>query len=158
MRYLASMTDDRNPDKLGSLPEHDLLAPNEQLEAELQKVEAVMLEEDRFEAPKITDEMDDRLSALEMRAKEAKGVAAQKKDFVYREARGAKYHQDTGKGLSTGMVAAGAIIGGPMVGYGLGILLDNATGSNGWKPLIMILGAAIGIAFTVRYVNMQNGD
>lgn len=97
-----------------------------------------------------------RLSEIEKRASEAKTKARAKTDFAYREERGQQNYHDTGKGLSTGMVVAVAIMGGPLMGYALGFLLDRMLGSDGWKPLIMLLGAVAGIAFTVKYVNDRN--
>lgn len=127
----------------------------EALEAELK---ALADREKSADLPPVDDDLDARLHALEQRAKIAKGEARQKKDFVYREARGAASHTESGKGLSTGMVVASAIMGGPLVGYGLGYLLDNATGSTSWKAMIMLLGAVAGIAFTVKYINSREED
>lgn len=103
--------------------------------------------------PKPSHEMDAQLEDLEKRAAEHRKKSHAERDFIYRDERGAKNFQDTGRHLSTGLAAAYAIMGGPMVGYGLGWLLDRATGSNMWGALLMILGAVVGIAFTVKIVN-----
>lgn len=67
-----------------------------------------------------------------------------------------KGDQESARGLGTGLTAAYALIGLPMVGAGAGYLLNKATGGNAWLPIFAILGMVAGIWWVLRLTNAQD--
>lgn len=98
---------------------------------------------------------DERLRELESRAE---------KHRVVREAARAKTQRqqskdaDSARGLGVGMTIAYAILGMPLVGAGLGWLLDERLGVKIWMGIGMLLGAVAGIGFAVLTINRVNRD
>lgn len=98
---------------------------------------------------------DERLRELESRAE---------KHRIVREAARAKTQRqqskdaDSARGLGVGMTIAYAILGMPLVGAGLGWLLDERLGVKIWMGIGMLLGAVAGIGFAVLTINRVNRD
>jgi F0F1-type ATP synthase assembly protein I len=61
----------------------------------------------------------------------------------------------TGKSLGAGLSAAYALIGAPLVGYGLGYLADRGTDSNVFGLVGFCVGAVAAVAYAVRVLNRQ---
>lgn len=55
-----------------------------------------------------------------------------------------------GRNLGKGLQIAYAIIGVPLVGFGIGWLIDNQTGGTQAKGIATILGAAIAVAYAIK--------
>lgn len=55
-----------------------------------------------------------------------------------------------GRNLGLGLQIAYAIIGVPLVGYGVGWLIDNQIGGKLWSGLLTIIGAALAIWYAVK--------
>ena len=60
------------------------------------------------------------------------------------------------KGLGVGLAIAYTLLGLPMVGLGVGYLLDRALGATLWKGVGTLVGAVAGIAFAVVVLNREN--
>lgn len=61
----------------------------------------------------------------------------------------------TGKSLGYGLSAAYALIGAPLVGYGVGYLADRGTDSNVFGMVGFCVGAAAAVFYAVRVLNRQ---
>ena len=60
------------------------------------------------------------------------------------------------KGLGIGLSIAYTLLGLPMVGLGVGFLLDRLLGTTAWKGIGTVAGAVGGIAFAVMILNREN--
>ena len=65
--------------------------------------------------------------------------------------------QKSSLGMGMGLMLAYTIIGAPMVGYGIGLLINKTTGTQGWHIWTTLIGGCIGIAWTVM-VTTRNAD
>ena len=102
-------------------------------------------------APKIeTDEFDEKLHALEAKAQAMKQRRESQKVQAEKEI---KSVQDANQGLGMGMTIAYTIIGMPLVGGFLGLLLNKATGGTAWLPLCAMIGmfGGLGVAIYLLY-------
>ena len=124
-----------------------------------------------MELPEIPDEgIDERVRAMggrgptslpdvpdtatfESRTRKAQGThLAAKAEERSRLASDAKAN----KGLGIGLAIAYALLGLPMVGLGVGYLLDRALDATAWKGVGTLVGAVAGIAFAVLMLNREN--
>lgn len=64
--------------------------------------------------------------------------------------------QKISRGVGLGLVAAYAIIGLPMVGIGIGWLVDKFTRSNAFVGIGAMVGAVLGLVIAVRMLNQSN--
>ncbi|CAN5539907.1 hypothetical protein BH11ARM2_BH11ARM2_38870 [soil metagenome] len=110
---------------------------------------------DAVKAPDLpqVDEYDDRFAALHAKTESAR----QKREQETREVnRRITADQENYRGLGFGLQLAYAIIGMPLLGFGIGWLLDKSLGGDGWRPIMTLLGAVLGIGYAVWQLNRQN--
>lgn len=89
---------------------------------------------------------EERLKAVETKAVEHK----RKRETVKaQESKRSALDAASTKGLGVGMTVAYAILGMPLVGAGVGWLIDQRLGISMWQGILMLVGAVAGIAFTV---------
>ena len=60
---------------------------------------------------------------------------------------------ETNRGLGIGMSVAYTIIGLPLVGFGIGVAADQATGSTIWRGVGGFLGSVIGVVGAIILLN-----
>jgi len=101
----------------------------------------------------LNDEFNDRLEAIERRAKGEKARRDAQKSQAVKQ--GAQIAKDA-KGLGAGLTIAYAIIGLPLAGAGIGWLLDRAGGGTLFVTVGTLLGAALGIAMALYLLNREN--
>ncbi|HRF58900.1 MAG TPA: hypothetical protein PLH94_03175 [Fimbriimonadaceae bacterium] len=94
----------------------------------------------------IDDEFHDRLKQLEARAEAAHG-GYQKK--VAEQERVRKGEGESSRGLGVGLSVAYTILGMPMVGAGVGWLVDQQTGMKVFLGLGTVGGAVLGVVFAL---------
>lgn len=137
----------------------------DELEARLQQMLGPMQEENQVSAledglsdaaekarasSEFGDDFERRLAALEQRAHAAKARRdeGKAKEFKVRETT-----QEEARSLGLGLSIAYMIIGLPLVGAGVGWLLDRQLHANAWAPMFALAGATIGVVFAVMRVN-----
>lgn len=116
----------------------------EELEAErlaaLEEGVGKVTAETKFEEPPDTSEID----AMVQRRKEARAAAEKKSETEQASSRSAN------RGAGIGMTIAWAILIIPMIGLGLGWLVDNATDSNVFRLIGFLIGAVIAVGYAIR--------
>lgn len=130
----------------------------DQIELKLREVEDKFAEqqEKRKEEESLFDaDFEERLRNLHARAEKAKNVeqARQKakEEFSKREMSGAK-------GAGVGLTVAYMIMGLPMLGAGIGWLVDRKLGTNTWIGFGTLIGAVMGVAGAILTINRANMD
>jgi F0F1-type ATP synthase assembly protein I len=99
------------------------------------------------------DEFDARLSALEENARNTKSrIEATKQQ----EQRALDADRSSARGLGFGLSIAYTIIGFPMLGAGVGWLIDRQNGTNNWMGLMTVLGAGLGVFAAILMLNRTN--
>ena len=88
-----------------------------------------------------------QLAAIEQRAKLAKETLRR---HTAEGQVGGFVGPEGGRSLGKGLQIAYAIIGVPIVGFGVGWLIDKQVGGNLWQGLMTILGATIAVIYAVR--------
>ena len=120
-------------------------------------------------------QLDERLAAAAARQKEeASGIHSEfeeqlrefdgkfgptldaRKSRQEEAARKQKSERSASKGLGLGLAIAYTILGLPLVGIGIGWLLDNRFQTNIWKGILATIGACLGVGFTVMLMNRAN--
>jgi F0F1-type ATP synthase assembly protein I len=111
------------------------------------------------EVPKVPetvhDEMLSRLESIEQRAASAKQTLDKTKPQSNSLSGG--MDQKSALGMGMGLTMAYTIVGTPLAGYGAGLLINKATGANGWQIWLTLLGAIIGIGW-VAMVSSRHAD
>lgn len=126
-----------------------------------------------------TPEEEERLKRIEEELEKAKGVAFADPDEGDRDselraiedrARAARKAQErhtpegmgssfitpeSGRGLARGLQIAYAIIGVPLVGFGVGWLVDRQTGGVLWQGVGTILGATIAVVYAIKSTSQK---
>lgn len=109
---------------------------------------------DKTYAPKIeTDELDERMVSLEAKAQQLKEKREAQKKQANKEM---KLSQDSAQGLGMGMTIAYVIIGVPLAGGLLGLLLNKLTGSPIWLVIFGMGGMVLGLGFAVFLATKNN--
>ena len=118
--------------------------PDEAIDARVQG----MRERGPTELPEVPD-----MATFESRTRKAQGThrvaKAQEENRLASDAK-------ANKGLGVGLAIAYTLLGLPMVGLGVGYLLDRALGATAWKGVGTLVGAVAGIAFAVLMLNREN--
>ena len=124
------------------------LTPEEQ---KLEQIEAKLKEvaQTQFEAPTDVSRAS-TLDDLEQRAKAAKATLHK---HTAEGNQGNYVGTEGGKSLGKGLQIAYAIIGVPIVAYGVGYFIDRQTGTTFWSGILTILGAAIAVGYAMWSAN-----
>ncbi|MEI7987212.1 MAG: hypothetical protein WCI55_16440 [Armatimonadota bacterium] len=102
---------------------------------------------DKTHAPKIeTDEFDDKLKELEVKAQAMKEKREAQKVQAAKEVRST---QESNAGLGMGMAIAYVIIGIPLVGGLIGLGLNKLTGGTAWIVIFGLGGMVAGLGYAV---------
>ncbi|MEA2554608.1 MAG: hypothetical protein QOJ65_2784 [Fimbriimonadaceae bacterium] len=148
-----------NPDHrldkdLDELKLSDIERPrDEQRLAELEREIEEETARHREQAQGIKTEFDGRMRQLEEKLRK-----------VREEREGTKSQEDarialdnsSSKGLGLGLSIAYTMMGMPLLGIAIGWFLDQSLGTNIWKGILAVVGAAVGLAFTVVSMNRVN--
>ena len=65
--------------------------------------------------------------------------------------------QKSSVAMGMGLSMAYTIIGSPIVGYGIGLLVNKVTGTQGWQIWLTLIGFVIGLGYVV-IVQKRHGD
>lgn len=95
-------------------------------------------------------DFDARFSALEERANKAKSLRQAKQHEKNREL---GRDRESALGLGMGMTIAYTILGFPMLGAGIGYLLNRSQGSTGYIGPLTTLGAVVGLCSALFMMN-----
>ncbi|MEI8281489.1 MAG: AtpZ/AtpI family protein [Armatimonadota bacterium] len=110
---------------------------------------------DKTHAPKIeTDEFDDKLKALEIKAQAMKEKREAQKVQAAKEVKSTQMAND---GLGMGMTLMYTVLGLPLLGGIIGMFLDKATGGNAWIVIFGMGGMILGIGCAVFLLYRKNG-
>lgn len=99
------------------------------------------------------DELEKRLMQIEQTA--AKGQAHFRKAQPKPEEGGPStgMSPEQGRNLGVGLSIAYAILGAPLVFFGLGFLIDQATHGVFWRGALGLLGCCLGVAYAMIVAN-----
>ena len=98
------------------------------------------------------DHRDSKLKEIEERAKAARNTQKQHTP----EGMGSSFiTPESGRGLARGLQIAYAIIGVPLVGFGVGWLIDRQSGGVLWQGVGTILGAAIAVIYAIKSTSQK---
>jgi F0F1-type ATP synthase assembly protein I len=107
------------------------------------------------EAPRVPDtvhdEMLSKLDAIEQRAASAKQTLDKTKPQANSLSGG--MDQKSALGMGLGLTMAYTIVGTPLAGYGIGLLINKSTGGNSWHIWLTLLGSVIGIGWVAMVAN-----
>lgn len=140
---------DKEPESSSASTEHD--AFDSAVRSMEQRKEAVgthMPENPEYEA-----ELEERLRRLEHRVRKAKANEAGR---VLRTDETLKPDAESHRQLGIGLSIAYAIIGMPVVGYGIGYLLDAGKDAKQWTPLTSLAGCVLGVVYALFVLNREN--
>ncbi|HMS54947.1 MAG TPA: AtpZ/AtpI family protein [Fimbriimonadaceae bacterium] len=119
----------------------------EGLETLREQAEALRLES---EGDRIDSEFQERLKKLEDRADSAQAERqAKQKELETRQ----KSERTSTLGLGVGLSVAYVIIGMPIAGWAIGLLIDKQTGGVMANGIGMLIGAVLGIVAVVMILN-----
>lgn len=107
------------------------------------------------ELDQVERDFEDRLNTTEAKFDDAKARYEAGKAKADKEAASSG---ESSRGLGFGLTIAYAIIGAPLVGYGIGYLIDQSTGASAYASALCLVGAFAGIAFAVVVLNKQNNS
>lgn len=107
------------------------------------------------EAQGIHDEFEDRLKEFDGKYGPTLDARKGQKEQEQRQRRA---EGNASKGLGLGLSLAYTIIGLPLVGIGIGWLLDNRFHTNIWKGILATIGACVGVGLTVLLMNRANDE
>jgi hypothetical protein len=109
------------------------------------------------EAPRVPEEVHEemlsKVEQIEARAAKAKQVYDQTKPQDNSLSGG--LDKKTSLSMGLGLMMAYTIIGMPMAGFGLGLLINKATGTQGWQIWLTLIGSIIGIGWVIMVSNRQ---
>jgi F0F1-type ATP synthase assembly protein I len=100
----------------------------------------------------IDAEFESKLADIERRADEAlarRRQAQSEQRGVHRESR------ESARGLGLGFSIGYAILGLPLLGYGIGWLIDRQLGTKTIGGFGMLIGATLGVVFAIVQLNRQ---
>ena len=136
------MTDDR--EQMPDAPQEDPRLKALEEAAEGLKVDPKSAE--------IDAEFEDRLAAFDKRLADQKTVHEARKIEAKEKATS---DREATRGLGLGLSVAYAIVGVPVFGYGIGLLVDKSSGTTTWAGIGMLIGALIGIAVAIVMLSRQ---
>lgn len=99
------------------------------------------------------DELENRLRQVEQSA--AKGQAHLRRAIPKPEEGGptSGMSPEQGRNLGVGLTIAYAILGAPLVGFGIGLLIDQATKGVFWRGALGLLGCCLGVGYAMVVAN-----
>jgi len=163
---MASMSSDPFP---GNFPdEHTPQLPEDgEIEARLERVRdglsGITLDDRDEEIARVTaaaelpraetDDLDARLEAL--RAK-SEAAIAQKQEQERQARKDVKSQQEASYGLGVGLSVSYTLIGMPVLGAVLGLILNKLTGGNAWTLIGVLGGFGLGLFWVVLVTNRQD--
>jgi F0F1-type ATP synthase assembly protein I len=137
--------------KLGYTPSPDEDVAVNFMDARLEQLQQKANElEHSARMPDFDPEFDERLKNLEARVNQSQQRRRSKSEQTERTL---KSDREAARGLGVGLSVAYMIIGLPLVGYGIGYLIDRQTGNTVASGLLTVLGAALGVGMAVWTVN-----
>jgi F0F1-type ATP synthase assembly protein I len=123
----------------------------DEIEARFQELQ----EKHEAEKPVLPDtaDLDARFHKLE-----AQVGSVRERQETERKATARRHQEDSSqaKSLGLGLSAAYAIIGMPLVGAGIGWLIDSAMGTVIWKGMLCLVGAIFGIWFAISAASRKH--
>lgn len=144
---------------------------NEEIEARLRRIRDELTSSDDYlelgnanmpdlkPLPQIPDDpsFDEKLADLERRAIEAK---ARREEAESRKSKALKKDAESHRGLGVGLTVAYTIIGMPLLGIGIGWLIDVNQGTQAYRGLGALIGSVLGVIGAVivlqRHGNMDS--
>lgn len=154
------------------LPEEETppLPTDEEIEARLSKVIkdaedflgpvrhdpiSLMEEEEEKQSPfgNFDSEFDEKLDGF---SKKVDKIKASREEQERDKARKQKSEQDSSRGLGVGLTIAYMIIGLPLLGAGIGWLVDGRTGGTTWIGIGTVIGGVLGVFAAISIMNREN--
>jgi F0F1-type ATP synthase assembly protein I len=115
----------------------------------------LMEEEEEKHSPfgNFDPEFDEKLDGF---SKKVDKIKASREEVERDKARKQKSEQDSSRGLGVGLTIAYTIIGLPLLGAGIGWLVDGRTGGTTWVGIGTVIGAVLGVAAAISIMNREN--
>lgn len=104
--------------------------------------------------PDLPPEMDAKLREIEERAK----IARHRQQMAEnRTEKARRSDAEAARGLGLGLTGAYALLGTPIVGWGIGKLIDSRIGGGGkgWETGLTMAGFAMGLAYIILVVQKR---
>ncbi|HSI73509.1 MAG TPA: hypothetical protein VK934_10055 [Fimbriimonas sp.] len=146
LRSVMAEAENANDAELAAI-EHKLLAVEEEFEA--------VKESRRGHDALFDDEFEQRLSEFHGRVDTLKEAREAKESVV---ARDRSREKESARGLGVGLTVAYTIIGMPLVGAGLGWLLDRAFGTQIFVGIGVVALGAFGMVFAIVVLSRNNSS
>jgi F0F1-type ATP synthase assembly protein I len=111
--------------------------------------------QERAKAPEIPGfdaEFESKVRELEVRANAAKNKREEEQRVIRKQKAS---DAEAAQGLGNGLAVAYAIIGVPMLGFGIGWLVDRQAGGSFFGSLGAVLGMVIGMAYAMFILNRR---
>lgn len=144
------MTDDDNLiDSAGKVDEEEL----ERRIREMGLDQTPSIEKAKEDAGKIDDEFSERLRNLENKARQQRLIRDNRSQEASRRARD---DADSARGLGVGLSIAYTIIGLPLLGVGVGWLIDTRLGTQTYRSIGVLLGSVLGIVGALVLLSRVN--
>lgn len=132
----------------------DPLTQNPELDAKVSEFLDRHAETSNSFSDSVHPELDDKLASMQQRLDSAKSTYEQTKPKANSVSGG--LDQKTSLGMGLGLSMAYTIIGAPLVGYGLGLLLNKLTGNPGWHIWTTLIFSIIAIGWVAMIGSKTN--
>jgi F0F1-type ATP synthase assembly protein I len=110
-------------------------------------------DEARKKLDAIEDDFDSRFADLEARAKASKTTQQRRESRVAAEQ---KSDRESARGLGIGLSIAYTILGVPLGFFGIGYLIDKASGTTIWQNALGLTGCALGVGTAIWMAQKAN--
>ncbi len=132
----------------------DPIAHNPELDAKVSEFFGRQAENSEISSDSVHPELDEKLASMQQRLESAKNTYEQTKPKANSVSGG--LDQKTSLGMGLGLSMAYTIIGAPLVGYGLGLLLNKLTGNPGWHIWTTLIFSVIAVCWVAMIGSRTN--
>jgi F0F1-type ATP synthase assembly protein I len=101
------------------------------------------------------DAFDSRLREIKERSQ---AYSSRRESTAAEESKRLQSARSDARGLSQGLQIAYTIIGLPLIGFGIGVLLDHEFGTQFWKGFAGLAGCALAVLIAMFLINRANQD
>jgi F0F1-type ATP synthase assembly protein I len=108
----------------------------------------------KFDATEADDAVQGKLDEIEARTRAARHNLEKAKGRT--DSITGSLDIKTSRSTGYGLMYAYALAGGPMLGFGVGLLINRFTGTQGWQIWLTLFGAAFGLWWVVRDSSTRN--
>ena len=104
------------------------------------------------------DEYRSKLAELDEKMKQAKQNRDKGKPSTMSGSISGSLDQKSSVSMGLGFMLAYTIVGTPLLGFGVGILINKVTHTDGWQIWLTLLGSVIGLSWVIMVTNRHGKD